>query len=58
MMEKGLQYKLEQLKLKTEKLNFKLLRKLGVIDYVIYSFVNTSAVIERLCSLIILSSCS
>ena len=47
-MEKGLQYKLEQLKLKRERLNSKLLRKSDMTNDMMHSFVNASAVREEM----------
>ena len=43
---KGLQYKLEQLKRKREKINAKLLWKSGMMNDMLYSFTNESAVAE------------
>ena len=48
LTEKGLQYKLEQLKTKREKINAKLLRKSGMMNDMLYSFTNTSAVAEEM----------
>ena len=44
LTEKGLQYKLEQLKTKREKINAKPLRKSCMMNDTLYSFTNTSAV--------------
>lgn len=46
MIEKGFQYKLEQLKIKREKLNSNLLRKSGMINDMMYSSVNACPVWE------------
>ena len=46
--EKGLLYKLEQLKTKREKINAKLLRKSGMMNDRLYSFANASAVAEEM----------
>ena len=48
LTEKGLQYKLEQLKTKREKINAKLLRKSGMMNDGLYSFANASAVAEEM----------
>ena len=48
LTEKGLQYKLEQLKTKREKINAKLLRKSGMMNDMLYSFTNASAVAEEM----------
>ena len=44
LTEKGLQYKLEQLKTKREKINAKPLRKSCMMNDTLYSFTNASAV--------------
>lgn len=46
MIEKDFQYKLEQLKIKREKLNSNLLRKSGMINDMMYSSVNACPVWE------------
>ena len=48
LTEKELQYKLEQLKKKREKVNPKLLRKSGMVNDILYSFTNASAVAEEM----------
>ena len=48
LTEKGLQYKLEQLKTKREKINAKLLRKSGMVNDMLYSFTNASVVAEEM----------
>ena len=48
LTEKGLQYRLEQLKTKREKINAKLLRKSGMVNDMFYSFTNASAVAEEI----------
>ena len=48
LTQKELQYKLEQLKKKREKINPKLLRKSGMVNDVLYSFTNASAVAEEM----------
>ena len=47
LTEKGLQDKLEQLKTKKEKINAKLFRKSGMVNDMLYSFTNASAVAEE-----------
>ena len=47
LTEKGLQYKLGQLKTKRED-NAKLLRKSGMVNDMLYSFTNASAVAEEM----------
>ena len=46
MIEKSFYYKLEQLKIKRERLNSNLLRKSGMINDMMYSFVNACPVWE------------
>ena len=48
LTEKELQYKLKQLKKKREKVNPKLLRKSGMVNDILYSFTNASAVAEEM----------
>ena len=48
LTEMGLQYKLEQLKTKREKINAKLLRKAGMMNDMLYSLTNASAVAEEM----------
>ena len=48
LTEKGLQYKFEQLKTKREKINAKLLGKSGMMNDMLYSFTNASAVAEEM----------
>ena len=48
LAEEVLQYKLEQLKTKREKINAKVLRKSGMGNYMLYSFTNASAVAEEM----------
>ena len=48
LTEKGLQYKLQQLKAKREKIDAKLLRKSGMVNDMLYSFTNVSPVAEEM----------
>ena len=48
LTEKGLQFKLDQLKIKREKINVKLLRKSGMVNDMFYFFSNASAAAEEM----------
>ena len=48
LAEKGLQYKLEQLKTKRKKINAKRVRKSGVVNDMLYSFEDASTVAEEM----------
>ena len=48
LTETGLQLKLDQLKIKREKINVKMLRKSGIVNDMLYFFSNASAVAEEM----------